>query len=119
MEYGFEKLEIYEIAKALVLEIYKITLNFPKEEIFGLTSQVKRASVSIVLNIAEGSGRNSKKDFARFINQAVGSLFETKASLCLGIDLGYVNIKETSNLFGKVDILFMKLIAFRNSLIKR
>ena len=68
IKYNFENLEIYNLANDLVLEIYKITSHFPREELFGLISQIKRAVISIVLNIVEGSGRNSKKDFSRFIN---------------------------------------------------
>ncbi len=67
--YNYEKLEIYKIAYELVMEIYKITKEFPKSEIFGLTSQIRRAVVSMVLNIVEGSSRLSKKRICYFYRE--------------------------------------------------
>lgn len=69
---NFEKLDIYQEAIKLALEIYKLTAKFPKEEKFGITDQIRRASVSISLNIAEGTSR-SKKDFCRFLDMSRGS----------------------------------------------
>ncbi|MGB9707023.1 MAG: four helix bundle protein [Microgenomates group bacterium] len=116
IKYNFENLEIYQLANDLVIEIYKISNRFPKEELFGLTSQLKRAVVSIVLNIVEGSGRGSKKDFARFINQAIGSLLEVKATLILAIKLKYLPESTAKRLFSPIDKLFFKLTAFKKSL---
>ena len=90
IKYNFENLEIYQLAYDFVVEIYKISNRFPKEELFGLISQLRRAVISVVLNIVEGSGRGSKKDFARFINQAIGSLLEVKAILILAVKLKYL-----------------------------
>jgi len=118
IKYNFENLEVYELANDFALKIYKIAKNFPKEELFGLISQIKRAATSVVLNIVEGSGRNSKKDFARFINQAIGSLFEVKAVLTLAVDLEYISRETAEELFLLIDKLFFKLIAFKKSLIK-
>jgi len=87
-KYNFENLKIYHLANSFVLEIYELAKKFPKEEMFGLTSQIKRAVISVVLNIAEGSGKNTKKDFAKFISQSVGSLVEVKACLILAGKLG-------------------------------
>jgi four helix bundle protein len=119
MKYNFESLEVYELANDFVLRVYSITNKFPKEELFGLTSQIKRASISVVLNIVEGSGRGSKKDFARFINQAVGSLLEAKAGLLLGVKLGYCGEEEIIGIMALIDELFSKLIAFRKSLVPK
>ena len=77
-KYKFEKLDIYDLANNFVLEIYKLVKKFPKEELFGLTSQIKRASISIVLNIAEGSGGATKKDFAKFISQSIGFIIRSQ-----------------------------------------
>ncbi len=67
MMFGFEKLEVWQLAIQYCNQIYSVTRNFPSEERFGLTNQLRRAGVSIAANIAEGSGRGSRKDFSRFI----------------------------------------------------
>lgn len=116
IKYNFENLEIYNLANDLVLEIYKITSHFPREELFGLISQIKRAVISIVLNIVEGSGRNSKKDFSRFISQAIGSLLEVKAALILAVKLNYISNETGKEAFLLIDKLFFKLLAFKKAL---
>ena len=75
-EFSFEKLIVWEKSRQLAVEVYKITSAFPVEERFGLTSQIRRCSISVPSNIAEGSGRNSKKDNARFTEIAFSSLME-------------------------------------------
>ena len=116
IKYNFENLEIYNLANDLVLEIYKIASHFPKEELFGLISQIKRAVISIVLNIVEGSGRSSKRDFSRFINQAIGSLLEVKAALILAVKLNYISNETGKEAFLLIDKLFFKLLAFKKAL---
>lgn len=116
MEYNFEKLEVYKLSEKLVLEIYSLTRNFPKEEIFGLTSQIKRAVVSISLNIAEGSTGRSKKDFVRFLNTAIGSLVETKSALSISVKLNFTKQENIDKLNQDFDELFFKLIALKKSL---
>jgi four helix bundle protein len=92
-------LQVYQLSLDFVTEIYKISEQFPKSEVFGLTSQIRRASVSIPSNIAEGSGRNSTKDFLRFLHISSSSLSEVEAQLEIATRLGYINdtkdIKET------------------------
>lgn len=87
--YSFEKLEVWSDARELVKTIYKTTENFPDKEKFGLSSQVQRAVVSIVSNIAEGVSRNSVKEQIRFIEVAYGSLMEVYCQLYVAVDLGY------------------------------
>ena len=82
----FRQLKVWEKAHHLALEVYKTTATFPKEEIYGLTSQLRRASVSIPTNIAEGCGRNTNADFARFLQIAMGSASETEYELILAHD---------------------------------
>jgi four helix bundle protein len=89
MGFGFEKLEVYQKAVEFVNEVYILTRTFPKDEQFGLTSQLRRAAVSISLNIAEGSAR-SKKDFSRFIDIARGSIFECVTILKISAKQQYV-----------------------------
>lgn len=117
IKYNFENLEIYQLASDFAAKIYRVTNDFPKEELFGLTSQIRRAAVSTVLNIVEGSGRGSRKDFARFINQAIGSLFETKAGLLLAVKLKYFSEDAARNIFIPIDKLFFKMTAFKKYLI--
>ena len=89
-EYQYEKLEIYQKAHALVLVIYKLTNSFPKDEIFGLISQLRRAVTSIVLNIVEGTSRASKKEFAVFTERSIGSLIELRAGIRIAKDLNFI-----------------------------
>jgi four helix bundle protein len=76
MGFGFEKLDVYKKAINFAKKVYKITKKFPADELYGLTSQVRRASISISSNIAEGSGRYHKRDFAQFLTIARGSIYE-------------------------------------------
>ncbi len=97
MGFNFEDLDVYNKAIDVVSDIYLLTKTFPKEEMFGLTSQLRRAAVSISLNISEGSAR-SKKDFSRFIDMARGSVFECVTILQISFKQRYINNKNFSNL---------------------
>lgn len=90
----FRQLRVREDAHRLTLEIYKITKTFPKDELFALTNQLRRASASIPSNIAEGCGRGSNKDYANFLQIALGSAFAVDYQLLLAKDLFYLD-KET------------------------
>ncbi|NQU77929.1 four helix bundle protein [Candidatus Falkowbacteria bacterium] len=117
IKYSFEKLEIYELAQELVLGVYNITEKFPREEIYALTSQVRRAAVSVVLNIVEGSIGRSRKDFARFVGQSIGSLVEVKAGLILAGRLKYITQSDFLEILPLIDKLFFKSISFKKSLL--
>lgn len=86
----FRQLKVWEKSHQLALAIYKATKEFPKEELYGLTSQIRRASMSIPTNIAEGCGRNTDADFARFLQMAMGSASETEYQLILAHDLQFL-----------------------------
>lgn len=86
----FKKLVVWQKAHQLALAIYKGTMRFSKEELYGLTSQMRRAGVSISATIAEGCGRRSKVDFARFLQISVGSASELEYHLVLAHDLGFM-----------------------------
>ena len=101
----FQDLIVWQKAHQLVLEIYKTTLLFPKDEQFGLTSQLRRSSISIPVNIAEGFRRNGKLDKARFLNIAEGSLEETKYFLILAKDLKYTKTDDILKLSEEVSKL--------------
>ena len=89
------KLEAWKEAMALVSAIYRVTQGFPKDEIFGLTSQLCRAAVSVPCNIAEGAARHGSKKFAQFLNIAIGSISEIETQLLIAVDLGYLSEDAT------------------------
>lgn len=96
---SFQEIKAWQRAHRLVLEIYRITKKFPKEEIYCLTNQIRRAAVSIASNIVEGFKRKSFKDSDHFYNMSEGSLEETKYQLILSKDLGYISVEEFTKLF--------------------
>jgi four helix bundle protein len=88
----YKKLEVWQKAHQLVLKIYKLTLHFPKEELYGLTSQIRRAAISVPANIAEGTGKGSNSELVRYLRIAMGSAKEVEYYLLLGRDLGFIEI---------------------------
>jgi four helix bundle protein len=88
--YSFENLLVWQKSRVLAKEIYKLTATFPKEELFGLTSQMRRCSISIPSNLAEGSSRRTNKDKARFTEIAFGSGLELLNQLIIALDLNYI-----------------------------
>jgi len=92
------KYEVFKRADELVLEIYKLTASFPSCEIFALTSQMRRSAYSIPMNLAEGAARAGAKEFAQFINVAVGSCEEVRYQIHLATALGYVAVDTASRL---------------------
>ena len=112
----FRKLKVWEKAHAFVLTVYTVTRNFPKEEIYGLTSQIKRASLSIGLNIVEGCGRNSNADFKRFLQIAFGSACEAEYCIILSHDLKYITYDEFIFLQQKIIEVKMMLSSLMNKL---
>jgi len=99
---NFRKLSVWEKSHTLTLNIYKSTSSFPKEELYGLTSQMRRAASSIPSNIAEGCGRNTQAQFARFLNIAFGSASELEYQLILSKDLSFINNEAFSELIEKI-----------------
>jgi four helix bundle protein len=89
------KLRAFQLADELVFSVYKITSNFPKDEVFGLTSQIRRAGVSIASNIVEGCARESEMDYHRFLDMAFGSLKEMHYQFGLAVRLGYCDEKDS------------------------
>lgn len=87
----FKELEIWKKSRFFCSKIYKVTLSFPNEEKFGLTNQLRKASVSIPSNIAEGSSRKSNKDFARFLEIVIGLAYKTEKQIFILSDLGFIN----------------------------
>ena len=94
----FRDLIVWQKAMRLVTDVYRITRKLPKEEQFGLTSQLRRAAVSVPSNIAEGYGRNSNQDFIKFLRHANGSLFELQTQLIICLNLEFLNHEDFQSL---------------------
>jgi four helix bundle protein len=109
----FRELKIWQKSHALVLNLYRLTKGFPGDERFGLTSQLRRAAVSVPTNIAEGTKRRGKQDYARFLNIAEGSLSETEYLLMLSCELGYLQRKETESPLSEISEIARMLYALR------
>lgn len=112
---SFTDLNVWQYGHQLVLEIYKVTKKFPKEEMFGLTNQIRRAVVSFTSNIAEGFSRSSYKEKSQFYSMSLGSLSEVQNQLLITKDIGYLTKQEFDKLFD-LTILLSKLT---NGLIKK
>ena len=95
-------LKVWNNSVELVTKVYKISNDFPKEELFGLTSQIRRSAVSIPSNIAEGAARNSKKEFNNFLSIALGSASELETQLLISNKLKYLNVLDYESLMGEL-----------------
>lgn len=102
-QFNFEKLEVWKKAKELSVAIYKTTREFPKDEIYGLTNQLRRSGVSVASNLAEGASRSSRKEQARFTEIAFGSLMEMMNQLMIANELEYLNDEELLNFRVKIE----------------
>ena len=116
MEY--RKLRIWEQANNLAHEVYKTIVSFPSSEIFGLTSQIRRAVLSIPTNIVEGSSRKSKKEFLNFLNIAIGSANELDYLLQFAFEEKLIKETEYKSLKNHLEVLFKSIWAFYNYLKK-
>ena len=111
--YSFEKLEVWQLAKKLVVKIYQITSNFPPEEKFGLVSQLRRAAVSICSNLAEGSGRSTSKDQGNFYNKAYSSLVEVLNQLLISYELNWMSQVDLNDVRADIEIISSKINSLR------
>jgi four helix bundle protein len=112
----FRDLLIWQKAMVLVTNCYKTTNSFPKEEQFGLTSQIKRCSVSIPSNIAEGFGRGTNKEYYRFLNIAMGSLFEFQTQIEIAYNLGYISEVDFNSIYEDSREVERMLSSFMNKI---
>ena len=118
-KYSFEKLEVWNDARNLLKMIYLHTNNFPERERFGLSSQMQRAAVSIVSNIAEGVSRNSVKEKIRFVELAYGSLMELYCQLYVSVDLDYLTPNTFTLIKAEIDKIANRANALKRSFIKQ
>jgi len=116
--FAFEKLTVWQKARKLVKEIYEISRVFPNDEKFGLVSQIRRATVSVSSNIAEGSSRNTKKDQAHFYGMAYSSLMEVLSQVILSCDLEFITEKQYEELRVSVEEISFQLNALRNAVLR-
>lgn len=113
----YSKLKIWQKGIEIAEEMYNCTKNLPKEELYGLTSQMRRSAVSIPSNIAEGSQRNSRKDFSHFVSIAKGSVAELETQLILASKFGYIEMSTVKQLQIKLEELSRMLHGFHSQLI--
>ncbi len=113
---SFRDLRIWQQGIELVREIYKITTDFPKNEIFGLSNQIRRASISIPSNIAEGHIRKNTAEFKQFLYIALGSLAELETQILIANDLKFLENKDYSAIINRIDVLGKQIRSLINKL---
>ena len=112
----FKELKVWQKGRVLVKEIYQATHTFPKDELFGIVSQMRRAAVSIPTNIAEGCGRNSDKELCRFLDIANGSAFELETLMILSLDLEYLSQHKFEEFDAKLNEVQKMIFGLKQSL---
>lgn len=112
----YRELHFWQISKKLAIEIYRVTEKFPETEKFGLTSQMRRSAVSISSNIAEGSGRRSNKEFIRFLNISMGSLYELETQMEIATEIGVLRVDEHELLQKELTSVAQMMSKFRVNL---
>ena len=117
--YSFEKLEVWQTSINFAKIVYRVVNKFPVEERYGLTSQMKRAAISISSNIAEGSAKKSLKDQARFSEIAFGSLLELLNQFILAYELSFITENELFTIREQIEILSRQINGLKNSQIRR
>ena len=105
-------LDIWKMSMELVQVIYKLTENFPKNEQFGLTSQLRRAAISIPSNIAEGSARNGNKEFIQFCYISLGSLSELETQIIIASNLNFIQKIQSNEILNNIELIRKKLLNF-------
>ncbi len=110
MKHNFRELKIWQRSKDLAIEVYTLTKDFPKEEVFGLTSQLRRCSISIPSNIAEGCGRNTTKHLLNYLNISMGSLAELETQMIISIELKFITTEKGNSILKEIDEI-QKMIA--------
>jgi four helix bundle protein len=116
--FNFEKLETWQKAVAFAELVYELTRNFPSDERFGLTNQMRRAAISVSSNIAEGAARNSRTDYARFLEIAAGSLFEVVSQSFVGKRQGFLSESDFNKLYSAAEELGKMLSGLRRSVLE-
>lgn len=116
--HNFRKLEIWNRAMNLAVEVHKLTSDFPSDEKYALTSQMRRASVSVHSNIAEGSGRKTDKDFSRFLYFSMGSLCELESQIIYANKVNYIDENLSNNFTSEINEIQKMIRIFDSKLSK-
>jgi four helix bundle protein len=112
----FKKYDVWQLSHEFCVRVYSVTKNYPKDEIYGMTSQIRRASLSIPTNISEGAGRYGDKEFANFLNIALGSAHEVENLLIISNDLDYLTGDLFIELADRVNTIKRKLYHFHRKI---
>ena len=115
----FKRYDIWQLSHSLALKIYQITKSFPKEELYGLISQIRRSAASIPTNISEGCSRNSDAEFNQFLNIALGSALETEYLFVLSKDLGYIEPQIYEQIDIEINLIKSKIYKLKSILTKK
>ncbi len=113
---NYKSYDIWIDGLALVKMVYELSKQLPTDELYGLTSQLKRASISVISNIAEGSSRTSSKDFKRFLEMSLGSLYEVESLIITAIEIEMLSINEKDKLFNSIESLQKRIAGLINTL---
>ncbi len=117
--HNFKELKIWQRSRLLVKNVYQLTAKFPQNEQYGLVSQINRAAISMISNIAEGAGRSTEQDFSRFLDIAIGSAFELESQLIISFDLGFITEEKIENVLKELDEIQKMIRGFRQNLISK
>jgi len=117
LQLPFRKLEVWQKSMTLVKKVYAVTRQFPQEELYSLTNQIRRSAISIPSNIAEGSQRTTNADFRHFLSIAKGSLAELETQLILASDLQYIDEATSDKLLSLADEIGKMIYSLKNNLI--
>ena len=116
MGFRFEQLEIWKLAIDFASHVYEVTEAFPRPEVFGLRSDIRKAGNSVPLNIGEGAGRGTKKDFARFLDIAMGSVYEVVTGMAIALKRRYIATGEYRAIYDEAEVPAKKLTRFQATL---
>lgn len=111
--HNYKKLQVWTRSMEFVYEVYRLTKQFPKEEMYGLTQQLRRSAISVPSNIAEGCGRNTSRDMSHFLSIALGSTFEIETQLLVSRSLGYIDMQIADKLEREIQEIQKMLFAFK------
>ena len=113
---NYKNLHVWQDSIELAVKVYHLTYKFPKEELYNLTSQARRSGVSIPSNIAEGAGRNSKKDFDHFLCISNGSSNELETQMIVAQRLGFISTEDLNNVSADIDVIQKKIYRLKETL---
>ncbi len=114
--HNFKELLIWQKGIKLATEVYKATTGFPKEEMYGISSQIKRCAVSVSSNIAEGAGRNSEKEFLHFLSISYGSLYELETQLIIAQNINFITTDKLESIVAQITELQKMIYKFQQKL---